>query len=599
MCACELIVFLGRLKPLFLFIAIVVMANLTIYASFAHVTFAQVPLEGQSEVIEKSLRQSFPQEFPSEPKAPKVTNKTGPTRNANARASYNFFLKKIKITGNSVISDKRLMSLVDLGEGRDFNLSMLNDMADEISAFYASEGYLLARAFIPKQEIKDNTAVITIFEGRINKIVVRNNKKLSKKSIAKKFRVVQNQLAIKEKTLERVLLELNEIMGIEVTTVLRRGELPGASDLVLNVTESKPYTVSFDSDNFGSRYTGPDRYGLSMTYANIFTLGDQFAGRWARSEFGQDSLWTSSKFGQYSFTSLYTFPINAYGTRMKLNHTFSENELGGSLKSLAAGGTFTAYGLEVSQLVHKSRTASFSARTRLDVKHIENEAQGINTSKDNLMNVSLGFAGNLSDSFLGRTFYDLNLEMGLRERDTNRALVSRKGGHGEIFTTQIKLTRLQSAKILNSYFTLKFEGQYNTERALSSYLFGIGGMGSVRGYPLSAFQGDYGYNVSAEYTLPFPWHVSFGHSSIPELSKILSFTSFVDHGQTYVRAKQPGEIDQHITSAGGGLKLTLPKIEGKRPTFRFAATYGIPVFNSIAPADGSSGTIYLNGRVEY
>jgi len=586
---CPKLSFFGhhRLRLLFLLIPIAVMANLTIYALFARVVFAQVPLEAQSENIEKSLRQSLPKEFPPDPKAPKVTNKTGPARKVPA-AGPTFFLKKIKLTGNSVISDERLMSLVDLGEGQDVNLSMLNAMADKITAFYASEGYLLARAFIPKQEIKDNTVVITIFEGRINKVIVQGNKKLSKESIEKRMKIIQNQLAIKEETLERVLLELNEMMGVEVATVLKPGELPGTSDLVLDVTESKPYTVSFDSDNFGSRYTGPERYGLSMTYANIFNLGDQFATRWTRSEWGQNS-----------FASFFTFPINAYGTRMKLNHTFLENELGDSLKHLAAGGTFTAYGLEVSQLVHKSRTASFSVRTRLDVKHVENEAQGRNTTKDNLMNVSLGFAGNQSDSFLGRTFYDLNLEMGLRERDSGRALASRKGGHGEIFTTYINLTRLQSAKILNSYFTLKFQGQYNTDRALTSYLFGIGGMGSVRGYPLSGFQGDHGFNVSAEYTVPFPRDVSCGQNSLSGLCKILSFTSFVDHGQTYVRAKQEGEVDQHITSAGGGLKLNLPKIEGKRPAFRFAATYAIPVFNSIAPADGSYGTIYLNGTIEY
>ena len=587
MCFPKLSYFWDLLRLLFLLIAILVMVNLTIYVPFTRLASAQVPLEAQSENIEKSLRQSLPKEFPPDPKAPKVTKKTGPTGKGLVQGPT-FFLKKIKLTGNSVISDERLMSLVDLGEGKDINLSMLNAMADKITAFYASEGYLLARAFIPKQEIKDNTAEITIFEGRINKVIVQGNKKLSKESIEKRMKIIQNQLAIKEETLERVLLELNEMMGVEVATVLKPGELPGTSDLVLDVTESKPYTVSFDSDNFGSRYTGPERYGLSMTYANIFNLGDQFATRWTRSEWGQNS-----------FASFFTFPINAYGTRMKLNHTFLENELGDSLKHLAAGGTFTAYGLEVSQLVHKSRTASFSVRTRLDVKHVENEAQGSNTTKDNLMNVSLGFAGNQSDSFLGRTFYDLNLEMGLRERDSGRDLASRKGGHGEIFTTYINLTRLQAAKIFNSYFTLKFQGQYNTDRALTSYLFGIGGMGSVRGYPLSGFQGDHGYNVSAEYTVPFPRDVSCGQNSLSRLCKILSFTSFVDHGQTYIRAKQEGEVAQHITSAGGGLKLNLPKIEGKRPAFRFAATYAIPVFNSIAPADGSYGTIYLNGTIEY
>ena len=543
-----------------------------------------MPLEAQTETLENSLRKSLPQEFPSEPKGPEVIDKTRPTRKAPA-AAPTFFLKKIKLRGNSVVSDESLMSLVDLGEGKDVNLKMLNDMADKISAFYASEGYLLARAFIPKQEIKDNTAVITIYEGRINKVIIQGNEKLSKKSFKKRMRVVQNKLAIKEQTLERVLLELNEIMGVEATTVLKPGEVPGTSDLVLNITESKPYTISFDSDNFGSRYTGPDRAGLSMTYSNIFGLGDQFAARWTRSEFGYESLWKNSSFQQHSITSFYSFPINVYGTRITLNHTFLENELGDSLQYLRAGGTATTYGLEVSQLIHKSRTASFSARTRLDMKHFENEAEEVNTSKDNLMNVSLGFAGNRSDSFLGRTFFDLNLEMGLREKDSNRALVSRKGGRGDIFTTRIKLTRLQSAKIFDSYFTLNFQGQYNFHRALSSYLFGIGGAGSVRAYPLSAYQGDHGYNASAEYTVPSPW-------------KMLSLTSFVEHGQTYIRARRSGEVNRHITSAGGGLKLTIPK-KGKRPAFRFAANYAIPVFKSIRPAGSSYGTIYFNGAIEY
>ena len=569
-------------------IAIVMMVGLMIHA-LSPMVLAQteVPLEGQSELIEKSLRQSLPLILPPEPETPKIKKETRRTPKV-PKTSPKFFLKKIILTGNTVISDERLMPLVDLGEGMDVNLSILNAMADKISAIYASEGYLLARVFIPNQEIKDGTVEMVISEGRINKVFVQGNKKLGKENFKRRMKRVQKEPVLKEQTLERVLIELNELMGVKVRAVLKPGELPGTSDLVMDVTESRPYTLSFDSDNFGSRYTGPDRYGLSMTYANIFTLGDQFAARWTRSEFGQDS-----------YSPFYTIPINSYGTRMKLNYTFLENELGDSLNYLAAGGSVTAYGLEVSHLVHKSQTASFSARTRLDVKHYENEAQGINTSKDNLMNVSLGFEGNLSDSFLGRTFYDLNFEMGLRERDSTRGLVSRTGGHGEIFTTHIRLTRLQSAKILNSYFTLKAQGQLNTDRALSSYLIGIGGVGSVRGYPLSAFHGDMGYNASLEYTVPFPWHVPSGVRSVPDLTKILSFVSFVERGEIYIRGKQPGEIDQHITAAGGGLKLTLPKIEGKRPAFSFAATYGVPVFNSIAPSDGSHGTIYLNGAIHY
>ncbi len=352
---------------------------------FTRLALAQVPLEGQSEVIEKSLRQSLPKELPPKPKAPEITNKSKPLPGKAPAAGPNFFIKKIKLTGNTVISDERLMPLVDLGEGKDVNLNILNAIADKVTAVYAAEGYFLVRVFVPNQEIKDATVEMVISEGRVNKVLVQGNKTLSTEKFQQRMKRVQEEPALREQTLERVLLELNELMGVNVRAVLKPGDLPGTSDLVMDVTESRPYTFSFDSDNFGSRYTGPVRFGLSMSYANIFTLGDQFSTRWNRSEYGQDS-----------YTPFYTVPLNSYGTRMKLSYTFLENELKDSLEYLAAGGSFTSVGLEFSHLMHKSQTASFSVRTGLDLKSFENESQGTNTTKDNLMNVSLGFEGNLS-----------------------------------------------------------------------------------------------------------------------------------------------------------------------------------------------------------
>ena len=583
---CGISFFRVRCWTLLASISIFVMASVMIH-TLTPFALAQVPLEGQSGVIEKSLRQSLPQELPPEPKTPKITNKNKPLPRKSPASAAKFFIKKINLTGNTVISNERLMRLIDLEEGKDVNMSMLNAIADEIAAVYASEGYLLVRVFVPNQEVKDETVEMVISEGKINKVFVVGNKKLSTKKFQQRMKMVQEEPVLREQTLERVLLELNELMGVKVRAVLKPGDLPGTSDLVMDVTESRPYTFSFDSDNFGSRYTGPVRFGLSMTYANIFTLGDQFATRWSRSEYGQDA-----------YTPFYTVPINSYGTRMKLSYTFLENELKDSLEYLAAGGSFTSVGLEFSHLLHKSQKASFSVRTGLDLKSFENEAQGTNTTKDNLMNVSLGFEGNLSDSFLGRTFYDLNFELGLREGDPSRGLISRAGGHGKNFTMGINVTRLQSAKILNSYFILKFQGQTNETRALSSYLMGIGGMGSVRGYPISAYQGDKGYNLSAEYTVPFPWQVKW-HRNFPDLSKVLSITSFIDHGKVFIREKQSGEVDQEITTAGGGLKISIPKKEDRSPAISFAATYGTPVFDSILPSDESYGTVYLNGMINY
>ena len=123
-------------------VSVLVVASLVISALF-QVKFAQaqVPLEAQSELDEKSLRQSRPLDLPPESKPPDIRDRRKQTPKA-PKTGPKFFIKKIKLTGNTVISDERLMPLVDLGEGMDVNLSMLNAMADKISALYATEGYL-------------------------------------------------------------------------------------------------------------------------------------------------------------------------------------------------------------------------------------------------------------------------------------------------------------------------------------------------------------------------------------------------------------------------------------------------------------------------
>jgi hypothetical protein len=125
MCFSVFILFRGRSRLSFLTIAIEVMLNLTISTSIARLASAQVPLEAQSETLENSLRKSLPQEFRPDPKVPKITNKTRPTGKTPEKG-HTFFLKKIKLTGNSVISDEKLMPLVDLciGRGRYFTFQL-------------------------------------------------------------------------------------------------------------------------------------------------------------------------------------------------------------------------------------------------------------------------------------------------------------------------------------------------------------------------------------------------------------------------------------------------------------------------------------------
>ena len=212
-----------------------------------------------------------------------------------------------------------------------------------------------------------------VVEGKLGKIEIKGTEKLNNEDFVKRLGRIRDDEAIREQTLERVLLELNDLLGVQVSTVLKPGELPGTSDLVLEVTESRPYRISFDGDNFGSRFTGKNRFGFTGTVGNVLKLGDQFSVRGVRSNEGQNFI-----------SPTYLIPVHNSGTTVEVSFTFSEHELGDNLSALAAGGSTNIYSVEVTQPLFRSRTTRFFARGGLELRKFKNELLGGTSSDDEL-----------------------------------------------------------------------------------------------------------------------------------------------------------------------------------------------------------------------
>lgn len=545
-----------------------------------------IPQAGQSGIIEKSLRQSRPEikAFPEEEQPAIIIEDSRTVVDPGAGPS--FFVKKIEIEGNTLFDDETLAPMVDVGEGMDLTLGILSLMAQEITAHYASRGYFLSRAYIPRQEVMSGVVRLVVSEGKINKYRISGNKRTKEKDLLRRFKKVQKEGVLQEQTLEQVLMELNELMGVKVRSLLKPGELPGTSDLFLEVTETLPYTFSFDMDNFGSPYTGRDRSGLSFSRGNLFTLGDQLSFRGVKSNVEQ-------KFGQGS----YLFPFTDWGTTCKFSYTYSEQTLGANLSELKAGGDTKIFNLELGQTLHRTRKAQIKLKAGFDSKHFTNYQLEQTSSKESLLGFYLNLGGNAADRFLGRSFFDMKLFKGISEEDPNRDLASRAGGDGNITVGTLSFTRFQGTGFMNSYFIGKFIGQMTSSRSLSPYLFSVGGMGTVRGFPLSEYSGDNGYLLSGEYIFPLPWKLPLGFGKLT-LNQVLSLTGFIDYGEVYVRNKTSAETDGAIAGSGGGIQVNIPKVKKWFPALSFSAAYAVPVIGP-APSDRSWGLWYMNGMVNY
>ncbi|MCZ6541934.1 MAG: hypothetical protein O6704_09820 [Nitrospinae bacterium] len=223
-----------------------------------------------------------------------------------------FIVKEIKVTGNTLIDNATLAPILEVGDGLEMTLGILQLIAQEITSLYAMKGYVPTRTYVPEQEIVNGRVTLQVVEGRLGQIEVNGTRRFDQKAIKARLLPLQKDPALKESTLEKHLLELNDILGLKVKAVLKPGEAFGTSDLTLNVEESRPWQIAFDADNFGSRFTGEQRYGFTGKAGSLLILGDRLAVRGVKSNEDQNFINPS-----------YAFPVGPYGTTVTLSYLFA------------------------------------------------------------------------------------------------------------------------------------------------------------------------------------------------------------------------------------------------------------------------------------
>jgi hemolysin activation/secretion protein len=549
---------------------------------------AQVPPAGESGVSQKALEQSRPEFRPLEEELPPLSINDSRTL-IDPGAGPRFIVKKIVVKGNTLIDDAVLAPVLEVGDGLEVTLGILHLMAHEITALYAMNGYILTRAYVPEQEIENGIVTIQVVEGKLGKIEVGGNEKFKREEILARLQPLQDNPALKESTLEKYLLGLNAIQGLEVKAVLKPGEVFGTSDLTLKVEESRPYRIAFDADNFGSRFTGEQRYGLTGEIGSLLRLGDSLYIRGVKSD--QDQVYINPS---------YTIPIGPYGTNATLSYIFTDFNLGGNLVALNAGGRANIFTMDVTHSLIRGRSSEFHLSLGGEIRNFENDLAGTLSSDDKLRDAYLAAGGFFKDPLRARTFYTLRLQQGFSESDVSDPLNSRFQGRGDTLISSFDVTRYQSTFIGKTYLMIKARGQVASKRVLSPDLFAIGGFGSVRGYPLAEAAGDNGFFVSAELVIPFPFKVTvIKNPRKIQLDQVLSLFAFLDHGQVFIKNRQPGENDRELNGVGLGMRIYIPPLGINYPAVSFSLAYGFPVFGGPDPSDGSSSTLYLNGMVSF
>ncbi len=448
-------------------------------------------------------------------------------------------VKSFKITGNHALADSLLQSIVGPYAGKDLTLAELEAVADLITAEYRNQGYGLARAYIPQQELVDGRVEILVLEGRLGNIEVRGNHYYSAEFVKRFFTPVVEDKAIKQSTVERSLLLLNDYRDLSSTAVLQAGKAPGFTDIIVDVGEKFPFHLSLDYNNFGSAAVSRHRFGAEIEINKYLPVeGSSLAIRGVMGSKISDFL--------YGRTS-YTQPISDYGTKLLLSAFGGDFDVGRELTQLGIKGQTWGYSIGFSHPVIKTRFHSLNVEIGFESKDAKEFIFDTRSSFDRIRMLNGSMDYNSTDG-TGRNIISFSINQGLGDTfgamENNSRNSSRPPADNRFTRFTLVAARLQQLTEFLSVI-LRGSGQVTTRSLVASEQFSLGGSESVRGYPQGEFLGDHGYNLSTEVRVaPLP------------ARDLLQLAFFVDHGATAVRQASVGTRSYNtLTGVGYGLRL--------------------------------------------
>lgn len=513
-------------------------------------------------------RQTKPKPSPQ----PELTIPAVPDRPLDEASGPRLLVKRFQLQGvedvaGTDLTQEKLHALLESIRQRQpqgFTIGELQAVANTLTSLYRRNGYILALAIVPQQEIDDGVVTISVLPGVLGQVSTANNTRYADKLMQRPL-AAQVGKAVRLRDIESALLRVNDIPGLDAAGVFRPGAAVGETELVITAREEKPFTYTLIADDYGVETTGEQRLIAAVAVNNPLGIGDKLAITALQTFDPEDST-----FGAISYESQLwradllagvAYSINDYAISQSLGVVDTEGKT--RIASL--------YG----KWVHtRSRRLNITGILDLSTKHAEIDFTDFNTSfgegEDKLTVVSAGIEADSVDSWMGGGINEFSLFyhagfadfLGSMDRDGDgkslrfEDLNNNQRIGGDFRKLAFSVERLQLINPTN-VLLLRLQGQHSDDALSSIEQFAMGGPNSVRAYPVAEYIRDKGAFVSAEWIINAPGFSEKRAFNGRSWGEVLTVSVFVDYASGRSNSELPaGQArEQDISGVGVGLEL--------------------------------------------
>ncbi len=184
--------------------------------------------------------------------------------------SQSFSVKALKIEGNTLLPESKLMARIAhlIGEGR--SLNDLVQGATAIQQAYREAGYGGVVAFVPEQKLENGDVIIQVVEGKIDKVQISGNDERDEINILRSLPHLKQGETPVVKNIDRNIQMANENPTKKIRVALVAGARPGAIDADAKVTDERPLRLLFGVDSAGTPGTGNFRTNVGIQHTNLW-----------------------------------------------------------------------------------------------------------------------------------------------------------------------------------------------------------------------------------------------------------------------------------------------------------------------------------------
>ncbi|MEZ5690181.1 MAG: ShlB/FhaC/HecB family hemolysin secretion/activation protein [Rickettsiales bacterium] len=558
------------------FILAVSTSALTIVSTAAH-SQVNIPSTARPEVIQRQIQNSQRPEVTGE-QLITVQDKESKTLKGNV----SFRLKIIEFNGMTAEDMRNIKPIYEEKLRKDINLRELNEIADKITSYYRNKGFILNRAVVPPQRIKDGVVRINIIQGFVSDVQLKGDVDVTDSILHEYAEKIKESKPLDAKTLERYLLLMEDLPGVEARAVIQpSADTPHASLVTVNIKRNKFEGSTIRVNNRGTRFLGTTQAIGVFAVNNMLGMNEQTAFRVINTPFEPDEL-------KY-FGVRHEQPINSYGTKAAIDLSFIETNPGHNLEVLDVEGTNYEVNASISHPIMRSRQSNLFVNTDFSIQRVNLSVLDANIYNDNLRIWTTELTYDFVDETNAVNRLESSFAKGLNWFADSASLPhSRAGGKASFEKFNANFTRIQP--VYGSWsISTSVDGQYSLDPLYSAQEYAIGGAQFGSAYDPAEITGDSGIAGRLE----------LQYNGNTENKYVTSFQSygFYDLGKVWNRniVANSEPKDNSLASAGIGTRFNIldsltGDVELAFPLTRDVAAYG---------ADGSAPRIFFNMQYRY